>query len=120
MTKNLDWEILTKNLVTFKRWDWVEDEKFECYWSSLENLIFKGGWGGPRKTIYRGNCLKRGTWTVCRFRGRGLDEKEGVVFLRSVNTPMHIMEPLGNPKGVNKLIPLQAFIFFQKQFAIIR
>ena len=28
ITKNLDWEILTKNLVTFKRWDGVNDEKF--------------------------------------------------------------------------------------------
>ena len=26
--KNLHWEILTKNLVTFKRWDGVKDEKF--------------------------------------------------------------------------------------------
>ena len=26
--KNLNWEILTKNLVTFKRWDEVKDEKF--------------------------------------------------------------------------------------------
>ena len=25
---NLNWEILTKNLVTFKRWDGVKDEKF--------------------------------------------------------------------------------------------
>ena len=25
---NLNWEILTKNLVTFKRWDEVNDEKF--------------------------------------------------------------------------------------------
>ena len=24
--KNLNWEILTKNLVTFKRWDSVTDE----------------------------------------------------------------------------------------------
>ena len=28
ITKNLNWEILTKNLVTFKRWDWIKDEKF--------------------------------------------------------------------------------------------
>ena len=28
ITKNLNWEILTKNLVTFKRWDAVKDEKF--------------------------------------------------------------------------------------------
>ena len=26
--KNLNWEILTKNLVTSKRWDGVEGEKF--------------------------------------------------------------------------------------------
>ena len=28
MTKNLNWEISTSNLVTFKRWDGVNDEKF--------------------------------------------------------------------------------------------
>ena len=28
MTKNLNWEISIKNLVTFKRWDRVNDEKF--------------------------------------------------------------------------------------------
>ena len=28
ITKNLNWDILTKNLVTFKRWDGVKDEKF--------------------------------------------------------------------------------------------
>ena len=28
ITKNLNLETLTKNLVTFKRWDGVEDEKF--------------------------------------------------------------------------------------------
>ena len=28
MTKNLNREIATKNLVTFKRWDGVNDEKF--------------------------------------------------------------------------------------------
>ena len=26
ITKNLNWEILNKNLVTFKRWDGVKDE----------------------------------------------------------------------------------------------
>ena len=41
--KNLNWEILTKNLVTFKRWDGVKDEKFQYYWGSLKNLIFKRG-----------------------------------------------------------------------------
>ena len=28
ITKNLNWQILTKNLVTFKRWSEVKDEKF--------------------------------------------------------------------------------------------
>ena len=28
ITKNLNWEILTKNLFTFKRWDGVKDQKF--------------------------------------------------------------------------------------------
>ena len=28
ITRNLNWEILTKNLVTFKRWDGVKDEEF--------------------------------------------------------------------------------------------
>ena len=28
ITKNLNWKILTKNLVTFKRWEGVKDEQF--------------------------------------------------------------------------------------------
>ena len=28
ITKNLNWEILTKNLVIFKRWDWVRMKNF--------------------------------------------------------------------------------------------
>ena len=28
ITKNLDWEILTKKLVTFNRWNGLKDEKF--------------------------------------------------------------------------------------------
>ena len=59
MTKNLNWKISTKNLVTFKRWDGFNDEKFWYYGSSLKNPIFRGdawktnflrgegaGWGG--------------------------------------------------------------------------
>ena len=43
ITKNLNWEILTQNLVTFKRWDGVKDEKFQYYGSSLKNSISRGG-----------------------------------------------------------------------------
>ena len=48
-------------------------------------LIFKNpsfrGRGFTKKTINRGDYLKRGAWTVSRFM-RGLSKKEGVVFLR--------------------------------------
>ena len=43
ITKNLYWEILTKILVAFKRWDGVKDEKFEHYRRSLKNQILVGG-----------------------------------------------------------------------------
>ena len=44
MTKNLNWEILTENLVTFKMWGGVKDEKFYYYGGSLKNVTFRG-WG---------------------------------------------------------------------------
>ena len=51
ITKNLNWELSTKNLVTFKRWDGVKDEKFNG--SSLKNPIFRGElpkqWGFAKK-----------------------------------------------------------------------
>ena len=28
ISKKLNWEVFTKNLVTFKKWDGVKDEKF--------------------------------------------------------------------------------------------
>ena len=39
------------------------------------------------KPLYRGDCLKRG---LGQFKG-ALVKKKGVVFLRGVDTPMHIM-----------------------------
>ena len=44
--KNLNWKILTKNLVIFKRWDGVKDENFEYYEGSMKIPIFKGCAGG--------------------------------------------------------------------------
>ena len=57
ITKNFNWEILTKNLVTFKSWDGVKDEKFD-YGGSLKNLIFCGEF--HEKPIYRGKLPKSG------------------------------------------------------------
>ena len=78
-TKNLNWEILTKNLLTFKRWDGVKDWKFWYYDGSLKNPIFKGEKPGFVKNQYNGgNYLKRGAWRVCRFKG-GLAKKGGLI-----------------------------------------
>ena len=64
---SLNWEILTKNLVTFKSWDGVRG-----YGGSLKNLILGG-------------------FTKNQYIGIGLPQKGGV-FLRGVDTPMHIMD----------------------------
>ena len=48
-TKNSNWEILTKNLVTSKRWDGVKDEKF---WRFTEKSYFYGE-GGSQKKLYK-------------------------------------------------------------------
>ena len=56
ITKNSNWDILAKNLVTFKRQDGVKDE----------NLFGEGWRGVHKKPILRGDCLKTGgAWTVC-------------------------------------------------------
>ena len=70
MTKNLNWEISTKNLVIFKRWDGVNDKIFLIFWSSLKHPFFFFGCeeGVERvheqKIIWEGgvNRLKRGLW----------------------------------------------------------
>ena len=43
ITKNSNWETLTKNLVLFKRQDGVKVEKLEYFWGSLKNQISRGG-----------------------------------------------------------------------------
>ena len=55
ITKNSDWEILTKNLVTFKREDRVKDENLWYFGRPLKNLTFRGEF---TKNWYRkGDCL---------------------------------------------------------------
>ena len=43
MTKNLNWKISSKNLVTFKRWEGVNYKKNKYYGTSLKNPGFFGG-----------------------------------------------------------------------------
>ena len=52
ITKNSNWEILAKNLVTFKSWAGLKDEKLEYFWGSGKNQIFRG-WV-TKKVRYRG------------------------------------------------------------------
>ena len=43
MIKNLNREISTKNLVTFKRWDGINDKKISILWEFFEkSAFFKG------------------------------------------------------------------------------
>ena len=56
-----------------KRYDGVKNEKFEYYGGSLKNPSFRGS---HNKLIYRGNCLTREAWTVCRFKGVSGGERE--------------------------------------------
>ena len=71
ITKNLNWEISTKNLVTFKRWDGVKDEKIQ-YGNSLKNPILREG----IKNQYIGSELPE--------KGGYLPEKERIMYLSGV------------------------------------
>ena len=51
INKNLNWEILTKNLVTFKRWEGVKDENFNITWVQWKIQFL--GVGGHEKQIHR-------------------------------------------------------------------
>ena len=84
ITENLNWEILNKNLVTFKRWVGVKIKIFDYYRGSQKKLIFRGG-----NQYMVGNCLKKGGW-LGQFKDlRRTYQKRVVVFLRGVDTPMH-------------------------------
>ena len=78
INKNLNWEILTKNLVTFKRWYGIKDKKL---WEFIFNFREV-----QEKPTYKGNCLKRWVGQFAGLRG-GLTKKRRVVFLSEVYTP---------------------------------
>ena len=42
MTKNLNWEISNQNLITFKRWDGINEKKL-ILWEFTEKFDFLGG-----------------------------------------------------------------------------
>ena len=71
ITKNLNWEILTKNLVILKDGMGLRMKNFNIM-GFTEKYSFQGR-GVPEKPIYRGNCLKWGGSEG------GVFELEGVV-----------------------------------------
>ena len=57
ITKNLNWEILTKNLVTFKRWMGLRMKSFNIMGAPWKIQFLRRS--SQKTNIYRGNCLKR-------------------------------------------------------------
>ena len=74
ITKNLSWEILAKNLVTYKKVGRGGRWEILILWGFTEKIRFLGR-GFTKKNYIGGTCLKKGAWTVCRFK-RGLAKKE--------------------------------------------
>ena len=97
ITKNSNWEVLTKNLVAFKRKDEFKDEKRQYFRISLKNPTFRRG--VHKKTDIEGRLPKKGAWTVCRFKEAAWQERGGVVFEGGVDTPMHTMSTKYNVRA---------------------
>ena len=76
--------ILTKNFVTFKRWDGVKDEKNQYYAGSLKNRFIGAEAVGHKKLIYRMKLPKNVGGRLGQFldlRGNG-KKKGGAVLLK--------------------------------------
>ena len=81
VTENLNWEVLTKNLVTFKRWDAVKYQKFLYYAGSLKNPMFH-----ENQSIGR-DCLKGGLGLFANLKVDLAKKRRG----EGGDTPMHTM-----------------------------
>ena len=60
ITKNLNWEILTKNLLTFKRWNGVKDKKILMEVHRKIRFLGGGGEGFTKNLYIGGDCQKKG------------------------------------------------------------
>ena len=92
ITKNLNWEILTKNLVMFKRWDGVKDKKWKTLisWAFTEKSSFYGG--VHEKPIYRGELSKKvGDLNILQIEGATWWKRGGGISEGDVDTPMHTL-----------------------------
>ena len=91
ITNNLNWEILNKNSVTFKRWDGVKDQHFWYCRGFTEKSDIGGEWGGvPEKPIYREELLKKGG--LGQFPDLGIISKYMFVSIFSLKPWFFILE----------------------------
>ena len=66
---------------------------FGVHWKT--QLLVGVGGGFTKNQCRGGDCLKRGLWTVCKFKGGGTwQEREEGCFWGTVDTPMHNMSQL--------------------------
>ena len=91
ITKNLNWETLTKNQSLLKDEAGLRKKNFNILGSSLKNPIFRG-WGFPINQCIGGNYLKRGLGQLPNLRGI-LAKKWGGIFegVGGGDTLMHTM-----------------------------
>ena len=72
ITKNSNWEILTRIQLLLKDEMSLKRENFIIMWAHCKIHFLGKGEGGSQKIQYvGGNCLRMGAWTVCRFKGGG-------------------------------------------------
>ena len=57
ITTNLNWEISTKNLVTFKRWDGVKEKNFNIMEVHWKTRFSGGGAWKPEGEMPKNGCL---------------------------------------------------------------
>ena len=63
ITRNINWQILTKNLITFKRSNGVNDEKHQYYGGSLKTAIFRAAIRTFQEIFNR--CVAKYTHKYC-------------------------------------------------------
>ena len=64
---------------------WIKNFDVEVHWQ----IWFLEGREVDEKLTYRGNCLRSGVWTVCRFKVGGLVEKRGWCFWGGFDASIH-------------------------------
>ena len=86
ITKNSNWGILRKNVVTFKSKMVLRMKNFNIFEAPLKIWLL-GGRSRKVNIEGGGGCLKRVAWKVCWFK-RGLARKS----VEGVDTPTHTMK----------------------------